>query len=272
MERTVLAVLDHPDAVPDLLAAAARLLVLIDGGVLRVLVVRMPPLAAIMPTEEVLTVEHEAEIRAHEVELAEQLRAGFELAVPAMQRQGIKAAWTDVEADLSQAVAEYGGRAEAVVVSQPGAQTGARTRQIVHAALFDTGKPVLLVHAGGAADFGRTVAVAWKDDGRARNAVLSALPILRRAERVHILRLSEAEDAPLAMPPLLVAPGFATELHVLPTAAGSMGERILAAAHECGADLLVMGAYGHGEWREALFGGATRHMLRHADLPVWQQH
>jgi nucleotide-binding universal stress UspA family protein len=49
---------------------------------------------------------------------------------------------------------------------------------------------------------------------------------------------------------------------------GNAGEALLAQAAAQGADLLVMGAYGHTRLREMVFGGATRHALRRAALPV----
>jgi len=47
---------------------------------------------------------------------------------------------------------------------------------------------------------------------------------------------------------------------------------LLAKAKELGADLLVMGGYGHSRVRELIFGGATRHVLHHYDLPVLIAH
>jgi nucleotide-binding universal stress UspA family protein len=52
----------------------------------------------------------------------------------------------------------------------------------------------------------------------------------------------------------------------------AVGETLLACAQEFGADLLVMGCYGHTRWRELILGGATRHVLSHATLPVLMSH
>ena len=41
---------------------------------------------------------------------------------------------------------------------------------------------------------------------------------------------------------------------------------------DLGADLLVMGAYGHSRLREFVFGGVTREILRHMTLPVLMSH
>jgi nucleotide-binding universal stress UspA family protein len=52
----------------------------------------------------------------------------------------------------------------------------------------------------------------------------------------------------------------------------NVGETLLSCAAEFGADLLVMGSYGHRRWREFIFGGASRHVLTHARLPVLMSH
>ena len=58
---------------------------------------------------------------------------------------------------------------------------------------------------------------------------------------------------------------------MLPFAANT-GERIEQFAHQKGADLIVMGAYGHARMVEWLFGGATRYALRHSTLPLFMAH
>lgn len=50
------------------------------------------------------------------------------------------------------------------------------------------------------------------------------------------------------------------------------GEALLGAVAESGADMLVMGAYGHNRLREFVFGGAIRHMLRHMRVPTLMSH
>ena len=50
------------------------------------------------------------------------------------------------------------------------------------------------------------------------------------------------------------------------------GELVLAEARDHGADLLVMGGYGHSPWREMIFGGATRQVVSTASLPILLAH
>jgi nucleotide-binding universal stress UspA family protein len=51
-----------------------------------------------------------------------------------------------------------------------------------------------------------------------------------------------------------------------------IGDEILSRAADAGADLLVMGAYGHSRMREMIFGGATRHLVRHVTVPTLFSH
>jgi len=74
------------------------------------------------------------------------------------------------------------------------------------------------------------------------------------------------------VPPILEEHGISAIAHAVPEHDGPVGAQLLKLAHELGADLLVMGAYAHGEWREALLGGVTRYVLDHADLPVFMRH
>jgi nucleotide-binding universal stress UspA family protein len=74
------------------------------------------------------------------------------------------------------------------------------------------------------------------------------------------------------LPPELREHDIRAELHDVMDGAGTTADRILAAAHSVGADLLVMGAFAHGAWREMVFGGVTRTMLAEADLPIFMRH
>jgi nucleotide-binding universal stress UspA family protein len=60
--------------------------------------------------------------------------------------------------------------------------------------------------------------------------------------------------------------------HVSRKSATNAGDQILTIARDEGADLLVMGGYGHTPWRELLFGGATREVVGAMPLPVLLSH
>ncbi len=268
MSDIAVAVLNQPNQAETLLVAATRFLAITGGGGLKALAIRMPPEASIMPSEEVLTAERAAKIRKEQANWAAGLRTIVEAWKPDAERQGVRAELIDVEGDAADVVIEHGRRADAIVVARPAEHESQRAHDCMHAALFDTGCPVLVVPPGFRGPLGRVVAIAWKDDERAAKAVRAALPILRRAQAVHVLSAGEGP----VLPPVLAEHEIAATPHLVTGGDGTTGDRILRAAHQLGADLLVMGAFSHQPWRERLFGGVTRTMLAAADLPLLMLH
>lgn len=120
-----------------------------------------------------------------------------------------------------------------------------------------------------------TVAIAWNGSVPAIRALHAALPLLVQASRVVVLagHVPEASSLRAAFPLQHWLEARVPHVEYCPLAADAQhGEGILDAAHECGAELLVMGAYGRSRASEWLLGGVTRHMLAHADLPVLMRH
>jgi protein CrcB len=268
MGEVVVAVLNRPEEAKGLLGAATRLLEIGGGGRLKALAVRRPPMATILPSEEVLTANREAALRAEQENWAEQLRGVVDDWSSRGRGHGILTDWIDVEGDAAEIVTDHGRRADFIVVAHPANHENERARQCMHAALFDTECPVLVVPRGVEGALGHVIAIAWKDDERAYKAVRISLPILSKARSVHVL----CAGGPAEMPPILQEHDIAAELHSVPDGEGSTGERLLRTAHQVGADLLVMGAFAHGEWRELVFGGVTRTMLAKSDLPLLLRH
>ena len=264
--EVVIAVLNRPEDAGRLLDAGARWLALAGGGRLEALAIRMPPAAAILPSEEVLTTSREAAIRAEQAHWSEGLRTVF--AAWRGRSRDVRTDWLDVEGDPAEVVAEQGRRAGGIVAARPADHDGERVRDCLHAALFQTGTPVLVVPPFSGRRFGKIVAIAWKNDGRALEAVRSSLPILRQAESVHVVCIGDVADAPT----ILAEHDIPFALRAASKTEGETGLRLLEIAHEVGADLIVMGAFAHGEWRERMFGGVTRTMLAKADLPILMRH
>ncbi len=265
---TVLAVLDRAGSARAGLSSAAQLLRLQGGGTIQALAVRTPPVAELMYADQALTHTQEAKARATEDAWASDVRAATGRWLAQSDMKALAFRLIDTEGDIAHLVGEHGRRADAAVVAASAGEPG-KARDAVHAALFDTSRPVLIAPPGSGGSFGRVVAIAWKDDVRAPKAVLAAMPILAKAGAVHVLR-ARADAA--VVPAILEEHGILAQAHAVPSHDGQVGAQILKLAHELGADLLVMGAYAHGEWREALLGGVTRYMLDHADLPLLMRH
>jgi nucleotide-binding universal stress UspA family protein len=274
MSGVILAVVERPETTAGTLAAAGNLAALTGATRIDVLAIRTPPLATILPSEEVLTARDEARIRAKERMRVGAMEAAFDAWLPAAHERGIAAAWCEVEERADIAVGEWGRRADFLVLPRPFPHLREPEREAIHAALFDTDRPVLLVPPESAlAPFGRRIALAWREDSRTTKALLAALRCLAQAERIEVLAGAREGVPTPHLPDILVEHGIEARLHMLPIVSGrTFGEALLAKAHAVGADLLVMGAYVHSPLRGLILGGVTRYMLAHADLPVLMRH
>ena len=276
--HAVLALLEKPERVAGQLAAAAWMAGLYGGGGIEALAVRAEPPRSDMPTENVRDAEQaEATRQAEQARVLEVRRA---VETWTASGQGKPVHWSERQGDVASLVARAGSEAGLVVLGQPaGDDAGAqRSHDALHAALFDAGRPVLMLpettpekvrFAGGRV---AVIAVAWKDDASAHRAVQAAMPLLRRAGRVVLLN----EPGLMATPAIFRGAGIAVELGVVPGSSAradtQAGGRLLSAAREAEAELLVMGAFAHAPLRERLLGGVTRHIVSTAGLPVFMQH
>jgi nucleotide-binding universal stress UspA family protein len=142
-----------------------------------------------------------------------------------------------------------------------------------------SGRPVLVVpYVGRYPEIGRNVVIAWKAGRESARAVFDALPILEQAEQVQILEIEEggrrrnvlAADTSIAA--TLARHGIKPAVRTSVAGDISIGDEILSRIADMGADLLVMGAYGHSRMRELVFGGVTRHIAGHMTVPTLFSH
>jgi len=272
MAGVILAQLDHPDAAPRVLAAAACLARLTSAGLINVLVVRTPPSSTITP-EEVLTWQVEQGVRGAEQRRADLLKARYDdWAISVVEDMVTE--WIDIEGMADQVMDEWGRRSDFIVLRRPSERRPDQERRALHGALFNTGRPALLVPPEPpSAPFGRRVAIAWRDDGRTIKAVLSALRLAGQAEQIHVLAGTRDPNSPPRLPDILKEHDINAILHVLPIIRQrAFGETLLDAAHQLGADMLVMGAFAHHPVRSFILGGVTRYMLSRTNLPVIMRH
>jgi nucleotide-binding universal stress UspA family protein len=147
--------------------------------------------------------------------------------------------------------------------------------------VMSAGRPVLFFpYAGEFATPGENVMIAWNGRRESVRAVHDALPLLRRAKRTTIVTIDEPHDAargeriPGADIALVLArhdvKADVDQLEGMENTAA--GGQLLSQASKLGADLIVMGAYGHSRWRELVMGGATRSMLQSMAVPVLMSH
>lgn len=124
-----------------------------------------------------------------------------------------------------------------------------------------------------------TIAVAWNGSPESTRALHHALPLLKRASRVIVLKgdrrlpfFSMAEPPPFDPVAYLEQHGLQPQLRMLVCADDFIGAEILDHARTFQSDLVVMGGYGRNRFSEWVLGGATRHALRDSQIPVLLRH
>jgi nucleotide-binding universal stress UspA family protein len=258
MSGVILAVPDRPDCAARVLTAAARFAELTRSTRINVLAIRMPPMATILPSEQILTRRDELRIRNDEQSRTHVLKgtydvwsSGDEVAPDTVTE------WVDVEGMADELVNEWGRRADFIVLKRPSVHWSEPERRAIRAALFDTARPVLLVPPESQpVPFGHRIAIAWRDDGSTVKAVLSTLRWVGRAKEIHVLAGARDASVQPSLPDILDEHGIQATLHVLQiTGQQAFGEVLLDAAHALGADMLVMGAFARHPVRSLILGG-----------------
>jgi nucleotide-binding universal stress UspA family protein len=143
--------------------------------------------------------------------------------------------------------------------------------------LLDSGKPALIVpYAGEFETVATDVLIAWKPTRECARAVACAIPLLQQAKKVQVLSWSGAEPAPAELTygirRYLGWHGIDAEVRRYAEVPDDLGELLLSRVADEGADLLVMGCYGHSRLRELVLGGVTRVILESMTCPVLMAH
>jgi len=209
------------------------------------------------------------------------LRAQFDAA---MRGRTFTHEWRDVDAGpygVADRVLADARTADLVIAAQTDPQWPASDLlDVADRLAVESGRPVLIIPNSGAPErLGARVLVAFNHRREAARAAFDALPILIGAEEVKVVWVNpQSEDAAAQTVPAgdicaaLARHGVKAGASEERTPRRSVGETLLEAAHGMGADLLVMGCYGHARLREFVFGGASRHVLANMDLPVLMSH
>jgi nucleotide-binding universal stress UspA family protein len=162
------------------------------------------------------------------------------------------------------------------VVGRPGVGRNEPRMTTLEAALFESGRPLLMAPPAVPRTIGTNVLVHWNASTETARVIHDALRILKRAERVTLLSVEGnmvAGPKPSEMLDYLARHGIkGTEAYAKPVSKGGAGEAILVEARKIGADLILKGAYTQSRLKQMIFGGATQHILQAADIPVMLSH
>jgi nucleotide-binding universal stress UspA family protein len=173
-------------------------------------------------------------------------------------------------------VGSHGRTFDVIVMSRPGADTAPLYNRAIESGLFESGRPVLLSPPIAPKQVATNIIIHWNGSTEQARANALAMPLLRLAEQVTVLTVvgGQGVEGPSAdqVRKQLRYNGIAAEPMSIELEGRSTGEAVLAAAKAQGCDLLVKGAFTRNRLRQMIFGGATSHIMQHADLPLLMAH
>jgi nucleotide-binding universal stress UspA family protein len=224
------------------------------------------------------TVVYDADLRQDE-KTAEESRRSFEKGIS--ERTGSAAAgmtfgWLKDAAQGDGFVGAYGRVFDVTVLGRPsGAAEGPRMSTF-EAALFESGRPVLIAPPSPPAKMGEHVAIAWNRSAETARTVAFAMPLLERAKRITLFAIrggSVAGPDGAQLAANLRRHGLKPEIVAIDKEDGrSIGIAVLEQAAKLDADLIIKGGFTQSRLSQLIFGGATRHILAETTLPVFMAH
>jgi nucleotide-binding universal stress UspA family protein len=185
----------------------------------------------------------------------------------------------NVGSDSSYKLAELGRYADAVVIGWRAGGGTDEQRRLFNTTLFHSGRPVILVpDSYKTPQTPRNIMIAWSPSKEAARAVHDALPLLRNAQSVRITVVddsstrTEQDNAGVDIARHLARHEVHAEVKHVPRGSHGVTRTLLDEAKYFGADLIVLGGYGHSRLAEWILGGMTREILASADVPLFFSH
>jgi nucleotide-binding universal stress UspA family protein len=196
------------------------------------------------------------------------------LAAAARTYPDVRSTFLHIEDPVTHTVETRAKGADLTILPTTGAAENAFFDLAREAALFSSGRPLLLVPDETRGFNATNVVIAWKDTVEAVRALAAAMPFLAGAKRVELISVLEhanQDETPAMMADYLNRAGIKVE-RATPALHGQDVGEVLVEASSGEDRLLVMGAYGHWRWREYVLGGATRHIMHDTKVPVLMSH
>lgn len=181
---------------------------------------------------------------------------------------------------LARMISIHARFSDVVILPKPyGEDRGGQDEALLEATLFEGHASTIIVpDTAKSAGKPKRIVVAWNESLEALNAIRAALPLLKTAELVNITIIdppthgANRSDPGGPLSQMLARHGVNAEISVLAKSLPRVSDVLSRQIVDTNADMLVMGAYGHSRFREAILGGATRHMLENAEIPVFMAH
>ncbi len=218
--------------------------------------------------------EREAQDRSRRArEAFEAFMVEKNLSRPSGSAAGVPTAdWRIVTSGGQSAIGNVGRIFDLLVVGRPLRDAVTPSMTALESALFESGRPLIVAPPIAPTKMGSNIAIAWNCSTETARTVAFAMPFLTQAEKVTIIQtdrhiVAGPSSAELARG--LAHHGINAECVDLQIGERHVGQVILGAAAESGADLLIKGAFTQSRLRQMIFGGATSQILAQAQLPVF---
>jgi len=222
------------------------------------------------------------EFNENEVEMAKEARGLFEnfmntrgVAKSSKVEGALSFGWLDAAPDGDRFVGSYGRVFDVIVLGRPTSGKSRPSMMTIEAALFETGRPILIAPPSPPERLGDNVLIAWNCSTEQATTTALAMPLLQKASRVTVLTVKGGTvpgPSGEQLASQLQRNGIRSEPMTVTPDGRSTGEAILAHAKSLGCDLIVKGAYTQSRLRQLIFGGATRHLLANSTLPILMAH
>ena len=189
---------------------------------------------------------------------------------------GLSFGWLDDAPEGEGTVGSYGRVFDLIVLSRPDPTSFGLDRRVLESGLFESGRPILLSPPAPPKQIATNVLIAWNGSTEQTRAIAFAMPLLQQAESVKVLTIPGGAGVPgpsgEQLTRCLQRNGIVATPLTVELDGRSTGETILETAASRDCDLLIKGAYTQSRLREWIFGGATRHIVANATLPVLMAH
>lgn len=274
--KTILVHIDHDPKLDHRVRAAGRLAEIWGGEVIGLHI--RPSLSDVYaPTPGIADMIRKA--REDEADQAAgDLKARF---AHLMAETGAAHEWRTAEGHDIDTLTLHARYADLTILGQPPEHHyEGMVRDLPEKVILGCGGPVLIMPwAGGDLPFGRRIVVAWNATRESARAAADALPFLQAAELVSVATVIDGDDTAHHGEEITAAMALRLSRQGVKASAATVlrhgfdpANALLNHAADIGADMMVMGCYGHSRLREHLFGGMTRDLLAQMPTPVLMAH
>lgn len=180
-----------------------------------------------------------------------------------------------VEGVVEDEIAAASRLADLVVYARHPGDAGFPDRSLAEHTLLSARRPILIAPPHQLATIGAKVVILWDGGTSAAAAVIAALPFIKRAQAVDVIHMNHDDGGPDVLDDLkdaLAIRGLSAQMRVVDPHSSVDGAKLLSTALSSEPDLIVMGGYSHSRLRQLVLGGVTRHMLKHAAVPMLMAH